>query len=45
MTQDRVLTLPALASPYLLATTIIALASISRPTQSRDGERFPAPVP
>jgi hypothetical protein len=45
MTQDWVLTLRALASPYLLVTTIIALASVRRPTQSRDGERFPAPVP
>jgi hypothetical protein len=44
MTQDWGLTL-ALASPYLLATAIIALAAIRRPIQSCDGERFPAPVP
>ena len=37
MTRDWVLTLLALSSPLLLAATIIALASIRRPTQNEQG--------
>jgi hypothetical protein len=37
MTRDWVLTLLTLSLPYLLPAAIIALVTIRRPTQSRDG--------